>query len=356
MSPIQGLTDQSEGFFKLGQIRKGEKVEVTRDGKTFMKPVDLDYFRVTFLPGKTMEALENAFRASYGMRPTEINVRFAYPEASKVWDANYECHKQGGLLAKGYTDESGFHWIFYRSPETSEVLIRYGTPVNSEGRDFFDKPYSLDMPVYYNSKNEPQYMETVGRLQVVIRELSGIDVGYFEFRPESPKDIGNIDREIKAYAALAGQYGKSITGMPFKLIRREEEVTKKIGGKLTRGKSWVCHLTAGGDWGQKAMEAIERLALPDTTIIEAEYEDMEDFGSPEPEPLVTTSRPNALLPASFMTYEQACKVEIITRDGKAKTMDTLTPEQLLRVSQSSTAEARQIEAANVLLDQLQHKV
>lgn len=352
MSPIQGLTTQSEGFFKLGQIRKGEKVEVTRDGKTFMKPVDLDYFRVTFLPGKTMEALETAFRASYGMRPTEINVRFAYPEAAKVWDANYECHKQGGLIAKGYTDESGFHWIFYRDPDTSEVLIRYGSPVNREGRDFFDKPYTLDMPIYHNSKNEPQYMETVGRLQVVIRELSGIDVGYFEFRPESPKDIGNIDREIKAYAALAGQYGKSITGMPFKLIRREEEVTKKIGNKLTLGKSWVCHLTAGGEWGQKAMEAIERLALPDTTIIEAEYEDV-----PEPEvddlyPQAEVKQLNAPIVVPFMTTEQAKAVTVTTKQGKPKLMGDLTPEQLLRVSHNGT-DPKQIEAANILLDALQ---
>lgn len=267
MSPISGLTNAPKAFMKLGQIRKGD-----REGKNGA-PRDLDHFRVTFLPGALKDQIEAAVLAKYGKIPTELNVRFASQNIGEVWDANYECYKQGGLIASCATDDTGAHWLFYRDPDDSEVLVRNGSAVGERGRTFYDKPIDLTTPIYKNSKGEGVFLEPVGRLQVVIPEVARIAVGYFVFQPGSPRDIRNITAELGAYDAIARSYGKSITGIPFILRRRQEEITRNIAGKLSKGPSWVVHLDAGGEWGQRAIETIERLALPD--VIDAEYEDVE---------------------------------------------------------------------------------
>jgi hypothetical protein len=132
--PIHGLTDTARAFMRLGLIKKGEKQVKTfrkKDGTTYEKevPVDLDYFRVVFSPGKNAGEIERTFRLAYGDRPQEINVRFADASIHEVWDANFECYKQGGLVAKAGTNESGAFWIFYRDPDTMEVLVRDGSPL-----------------------------------------------------------------------------------------------------------------------------------------------------------------------------------------------------------------------------------
>src|SRR5262245_44481221 len=110
--PITSLTSVPKSFLKLGQIRKGDKVQGTRkDGSTYEMPVDLDHFRVTFLKNITPqmnigELIEKRFREVYGEKPTAINVRFADLDISSVWDANYECYEQGGLVAKAGSTEA----------------------------------------------------------------------------------------------------------------------------------------------------------------------------------------------------------------------------------------------------------
>jgi hypothetical protein len=274
--PISGLTDAPKAFMKLGMIKKGEKRTVTKQGKNgpyeIEIPVDLDYFRVVFSPGRLSAEIEAAFRAVYGDRPQELNVRFADASVKEVWDANYEVYKQGGLIAKAGTTETGAYWIFYRDPDTSEVLVRNGSPVGEAGRALIDKPVDLDAPIYKTSKGEAVFLEPVGRLQVVIPEVAHLAVGYFVFSPGSPRDIRNISAELGMYAAMASSYGNTITGIPFVLGRRKEEITKNISGKLSKGESWPVHLTAGGVWGRQAIEMIERLALPE--YVEAEVKEV----------------------------------------------------------------------------------
>jgi hypothetical protein len=275
--PLFGLTDAPKAFMKLGMIKKGEKQVKTfkkRDGTTYEKevPVDLDYFRVVFSPGKLAGEIEKAFRLAYGDRPQELNVRFADASVKEVWDANLEVYKQGGLIAKAGTNETGAYWIFYRDPDTAEVLVRNGAPVGVAGRELIEKPVDISAPIYRNSKDEPVFLEPVGRLQVVIPEVAHLAVGYFIFQPLSPRDIRSISSELAMYAAMASSYGNTITGIPFVLGRRKEEITKNINGKLSKGESWPVHLTAGGQWGRQAIEMIERLALPDH--IEGEVKDV----------------------------------------------------------------------------------
>lgn len=273
--PIYGLSDVPQSFLKLGQIRKGAPKGGNAPGK------DLDYFRVTFLnnivtiKGKAVNVgllLQERFKEVYGDKPVSINARFADSSVIDVWDVNFECYKQGGLYAKAGSNKNGAYWIYYRDVDTAEVLISDGIARNSRGADLRDEPVDLTKPIYHNMKKEPFFLEPVGRLKVVIPELADIAVGYFEFRPESPRDIRNISAELAAFDAVAKQYGKTIAGVPFILRRREEEVSKKIDGKLVAGKSWVVHLDVGGDWGVRALDVIERLALPE--IIEAEVKDV----------------------------------------------------------------------------------
>lgn len=255
--PITSLTQSPRSFLRLGHIRKGEKDERGI-------PHDLSYFRVTFLNHPRKDEIERVFRSVYGDCPVSINVRFAYPEVSRVWDAAYECYKKGGLFAKASsTEERGLYWEFYRDLDTAEVHISGGLPRTARGGELLATPIDLSKPIYHNSKKEPQFMTPVGRLEVVIPEVAAVAVGYFEFRPESARDIRNISAELNMTYMIASQYEKSLLGIPFKLFRREETISKKIEDKLTSGPSWVVHIEADAEWGKRALELVDALALPD---------------------------------------------------------------------------------------------
>jgi hypothetical protein len=263
--PINGLTNVPKAFLKIGQIRKGMKDPQTG------APIDLDYFRVTFYPNE--KECEQLFREVYGEQPRSINIRLAFPNTLEVWDANYECYNKGGMIAKASSTQDPttlqdvIKWVFYRDHKTGEVLVRNGMSVGEAGVNFMQKPIDLTQPIYSykNRKGETVnvLLEPVGRLNVVVPELASIRVGYMEFRPGSPKDIAAISRELAAIDHMARQAGKDLTGIPMKLTRREEEITKNINGQLSRGPSWLVHIEVGGEWGGKALEYIERKALPE---------------------------------------------------------------------------------------------
>ena len=268
--PITDLTEGPRSYIELGQIRKGEK---DAEGK----PRDLDYFRVTFMNHPKKDKIERAFRDAYGERPTSLNVKFAFPTVREVYDANYECYKQGGLYWKaGSSVKKGLYWIFYRDAETAEVEISNGMPRTNVGADILSRPLDLNKSLYttLDKKNQPveHFLSPVGRLEVVIPEVAEVAVGYFEFRPESPRDIRNIAVELGTYEFMASQFGKSLLGIPFKLFRREETVPKRIGTRLSAAPSWVVHIEASAEWGSKALEVIEAMSLPE--IIEGETIEM----------------------------------------------------------------------------------
>ena len=274
--PITGLTNVPKAFLRLGHIRKGEK-----DERGF--PKDLDYFRVTF---NSQPECEAAFVAAYGEKPTSINIRLAFPNVAEVWDANYEAYSKGGMIAKAASTETkGLYWIFYRKHSDGTVLVRNGFPVGEEGLELTSKPIDPEAPIYSyknkNGENVDVLMEPVGRLNVVVPEIAHIKVGYLEFRPGSTRDISNISRELAAIDYFSKQAGKDITGLPMKLTRMPEEITKNIGGKLSRGESWMVHIEVGGEWGGRALEVIDRLALPAGETIEAEVRDVVEDEVPE---------------------------------------------------------------------------
>lgn len=363
--PIHGLTNTARQFVQLGSIRKGE-MQAARSDPSKSKPVDLDYFRVTFKPGEKAAALEQEFKRVYGDRPRRINIRLPFQNVDQCWDAVYECYKQGGLIAQAGTRDTGPYWIYYRDPDPvsvsggktdSEVLVRGGQPVGERGRAFFDKPFTVDTPIYINAKKEPVLMEPAGRFTVVIPELAGLDVGYFLFSPKSPRDIRNISAELGVYADIAKQYGGTLSGMPLQLVRREEDVTKNIDGKLSKGKSWVIHVELTGDFGRLALEAIDRLALPD--IIDADVTEgdvEEDFpmsGTPGPmvgeamrlasknQPIEVKAEPTK------MSFDEAKQV-IVKVQKKDKFMSELNKEQLNWLILNSKDE-HHVQAASIVL-------
>jgi len=329
--PIAGLTNVPKAFLKLGQIRKGEK-----DPKTGA-PRDLDYFRVTFYESERECA--DLFNQVYGEKPDSINVRLAFPEVSDVWDANFECYAKGGLIAKASSTQDPatlqevVKWIFYRDHGTGKVLVRNCFPVGDDGIEFMKQSIDLTKPIYsYKNRNGETvdaFLEPVGRLNVVVPELASLRVGYMEFRPGSTKDISAISRELAAIDHMARQAGKDITGIPMKLTRREEEITKNISGKLSRGPSWLVHIEVGGEWGGKALEYIERKALPefiDADVLEIEPDPLEEWPEdvfenaeqedvvpePVPEPvkekrLWTVAQKDALIKAGFAKNDFAAK-------------------------------------------------
>jgi hypothetical protein len=186
---------------------------------------------------------------------------------------------------------------------------------------------------------------------MVIPEVAHLAVGYFLFQPGSPRDIRNISAELGAYDAIAKSYGKSIAGIPFKLIRREEEVTKNIEGKLSKGKSWVVHIEVTGDWGQRAIGAIERLALPD--VIEGEYSEIPEDADETPGPMVSTSLQLAhknqpiVVPSTKMSYDEAKQVVVKGTEGE-KFVGELGKKQLNWLILNSK-DQKVVDAASIVL-------
>lgn len=281
--PIKGLTDAPRAFIRVGRIKKG-----SRDPETG-KMTDLDYFRTVFDP--SAKNIEEEFKKVYGEKPVRINIRLAFRTIPEVWDANYECYKKGGLIAKAGENDNGLYWIYYRDPDTSEVLVRDGRAVGSDGQKFMANPIDLKKPIYsyvgnvkqpddsYKKESIPVYLEPAGRLNVVVPEIAHLRVGFMEFCPGSPRDIRTISAELAGIQLWADNTGRELPGIPMVLTRRQEDVTVNINGTLSRKKSWVVHIELAGEWGGKALESLEMRALPDNIVdgevIEGDFEDEE---------------------------------------------------------------------------------
>lgn len=261
MSPIHGLTNRAGGFIRLGKIRKGE-----RDAKG--NPKDLEYFRTTFEDG--CDDVRDAFLKVYGEKPTRINARLAFPEVKRVWDAFYVCYETGGQAARAGSNENGLYWVWYRDHATKEIWVRDGRPLCREGVELMAKPIDIREPVYVSRDGNENFLKTEGCLKLVIPELAQVNgknrVGFFEFRPISPADIGTISSELNGMDEMAEAVGRDITGIPIVLSRRREMVTKKIKGVLSKGPAWVVHVEVGGEWAGKALEYMAMKALPGDVV------------------------------------------------------------------------------------------
>jgi len=259
--PLGKLTDPDPSFMLLGRIKKG----APKNGENSIGK-DLDHWRFVYKPGKDQARVQECIEQVYGKDPRDVNIRLAFDTIQENWDANLECYKAGVLVAKcAMTEERGYYWLNYR--DGAKVLVRDGMPVGEEGVEFMKKPIDPTQPIYYSkNKNEPAYMEPYGRLRVVVPELAALEppvVGWFEVVLKSPRDIRQVSAELKAIALKAKESNSPIFGIPMRLSRIEEDITKNINGNLTRGPSWMVHIALTGEWGSKALEYVERKALPE---------------------------------------------------------------------------------------------
>lgn len=279
---IFGLTDKKGSFIRLGKIRKGEK-----DDKG--NPKDLDYFRITFESG--CEDVEAAFLATYPPKPTRINARLPFAEVRRVWDAFYVCYGKGGQYARAGSDENGLYWVWYRDYSTGEIWVRDGRPLCPEGEELMKKRIDLLAPVYTTQGGNPAFLQMEGCLKIVIPELAQVDgknrYGFFEFHPISPRDIGTISSELDGIREKAEDVGREIKDIPLVLSRRKEMVAKNIKGVISRGPAWVVHIEVDGSWAGKALEYMDRKALPGGDIVEGDVtellSDPEGFAESEDE-------------------------------------------------------------------------
>lgn len=358
--PINRLTNAVPSPIRLGRIKKGD-----RGGKNGA-PRDLDYWRIIFHDSPLAPELEKIFRVTYGAEPRSINVRFPSMNVLEIWDANYVCHRRGARIATAGVDENdNAYWLYFRHPETNEVLVRNGKPVGSAGQKFMEQPIDLTAPIYYSEKkHEPVYLEKYGQLKCVIPELTHVLVdgqprpvlGFMEFNPKSPIDIRNISAELAFYDNLARSVGKTINGIPFQLIRRLEDVTVKIDGELAQKKMWVVHLDCGaGAWGRMAIEATERMALPDPLeydeIIEADATDEEQANGHAQETVRPTPEPT-----KAMSFEEAKQVLVTVTNKRGATVQRFVGElneAQLNYLIGNYTDSEGVEAARVVLAALQ---
>lgn len=355
MSPIKGLTDAPRAFIRVGRIKKGMKDPETGNMK------DLDYFRTVFDP--SAKEIEEEFNKVYGLKPTRINIRLAFRTVPEVWDANYECYKKGGLIAKAGENDNGLYWLYYRDPATSEVLVRDGRPVGNNGEAFIQKKIDLSAPVYsymgkvkqadgtFKQESVPVFLEPAGRLNVVVPEIAHLRVGFMEFCPGSPKDIRTISAELAGIDLWARNVGKDITGIPMVLTRREEQVTVNINGVLSRKASWVVHIEVDGQWGNKALESLQMRALPDM-IVDGEIVDDGEVEEEFPQLASEMERHIAGVASSFGVPQ-----EIITADlekeiqtNKAEPPVVTGELELPRPWSPPVLKAHVLEAIKILID------
>jgi hypothetical protein len=89
---IQGLHTRTR-YVRIGKFKIGLKETVVRGGRSFEKPVALDYFRI----------IEGAqpIQALYGERPQQVLVYLPDNLSQATWDAFYKRYARSGLICKG---------------------------------------------------------------------------------------------------------------------------------------------------------------------------------------------------------------------------------------------------------------
>lgn len=89
---IQGLQTRTR-YVRIGKFKIGLKETVVRGGRSFEKPVALDYFRI-------VEGAE-PIQILYGERPQQVPVYLPDNLSQATWDAFYKRYARSGLVCKG---------------------------------------------------------------------------------------------------------------------------------------------------------------------------------------------------------------------------------------------------------------
>lgn len=245
---IKGLTDRGLAFPEIGSIRKGAKKESDRPGR------DLEYFRVEFDVNETEAAVK--FHSLYGDKPVEIGIVLPFNEIERMWDPFLEAYVSGRMIARSDGER-----ILYLN-KGGRVLVKNGIDVTT-GQPM---PYVEGEPIAYwinrnkGNKQEPVFLEPVGRLKVIIPALER--AAYLTLHTTSIHDIVNISDQLRALSTL--NHGQ-IAGIPMVLRRRPKMIsTPKAEGSFERVRrsKWMCSIEADPAWVQAMLSVLDRAALP----------------------------------------------------------------------------------------------
>ena len=313
---IPGLTDRSKSFKEIGRLRKGAAKDPTN---SHWSPSDLKYFRPDFRPDEQVAA--QRFYSVYGNQPTRINIRMAFPEISRCWDAFFTCYNTTGMLgqAGGVPGREGLWWIYLRDNKTGNIVVKDAFP---------ELPFDPAVPVYSykNKKGEDVavFARWEGKLKVLIPELQLVN--YVTLISHAWYDIARISEQLDGIAEIAGRIGLSLPLVPLVLTRRLESVPGTIGGKKVKQEKWVINIDIREDWAAAQFSLLDSIqpgallptpqefpALPHGAPIEDEWEDEGDVGDieePEVEP-VPTPEP---------VIEPPAALEYLYRDGQSVDM------------------------------------
>lgn len=338
MSPIIGITDRAGMFMEIGRIRKGEEKSATAPGK------DLDHFRVVFRPDE--KEARDVFIATYGESPRQINVRLAYPDVARNWDAYYEAHAKGGMIAQATGDKSdGGVWRYYYDSESGQVHIKDYIPRDEIGEQLVAEGPHLDKPIPTGGK--PVLLKMSGKLKVVIPELGR--VGHMTLVTTSIYDIAAISQELQGYADEARLVNSTLCNIPFVLLRREEQITKKIDDKKVKASAWMVHIIPSGEWTHLAMTTWKRLSLEDivegeTRILPPPVDREENWDEEEEFPQIpsTSSAPS---PA---THPAPAPATTVTSGKSGERVETTGEVSLTRPWPPEVLKAKIAEAAEIL--------
>ncbi len=206
--PVKGLFDErglGAGLPLIGRLRKGGKAP-TKDGQG-ERPVDLDYFRVTFEP--QYAHLQPLWNELYGDKPTEFSPVFlvgqSVDDCFEYWKEEWDVggtllHRCDGEHQHAWTHPETFQWMTARVPCAAPKCE----------------------------------CDLVGRLKLVIPDFldeAGL-IGYFAASTGSIRDIATIYLYLRDIQATMGNLAR----IPFVFGRADQKVNTPKQTKQKNGE------------------------------------------------------------------------------------------------------------------------
>lgn len=260
---ITGLTDRTPSFKEIARLRLGiPKSEALVSG-----PQEISYFRPDFRP----DALDAAtdFMTFYGPKPDRVTIRLPFTQIDRCWDAFYEVYNKTGML--GMAD--GKKWLYLRSNQTGELLVKDGVPTNATGLPVDENgmaylPFDKTVPVYsYKSKKGEDvavFAKPTGRLKVLIPVLKR--AAYVLVITHSVYNIMRISEQLAGVAAIAQSAGMTLPMVPMVLSRRLENISVSIKGRKSMQDHYLLNIEIDPVWMSAQFDFLNTL-MPGKTVV-----------------------------------------------------------------------------------------
>ncbi len=245
MAPIIGLTTGvTPGFTPIGSIRKGMKVSAkTKEGKDYMKMVDLEYFRFT----SRNPDVEAVWLRDVGAEPQSLQVILTHATANEAFTSWQEEWSAGGMVHQC----------------DGQTMVKHRLPSGRMSTAPAPCPYFAGA-AERTIKNPG--CKQVGRLTVVIPQLiKAGHVGPVIFETHSIHDLLSIQaalEEAESQVAAAGN-PMGLRGIPFRLWRQADEISTPSTeeGKRVRREKWLVKIAPDHVWVAVQYQIAQRAAL-----------------------------------------------------------------------------------------------